>query len=195
MITRLLVFASALALSACVSSTPVELSVKTYQVGGTSIAALNAQARRHGPVVGGIRAFAAVEYNFFHNFEPQKTDTRCRYNRNGNVLVRSEVTLPEWRERDMRRADPETRRQWDLLSRYAVIHESGHIKISQRYAAQLRQLYRTSSAPTCKELEAKVEREGTKILQAEGEAQAEFDRTDSVRFRRFLRRNGYDFAT
>ncbi|MEM6847683.1 MAG: DUF922 domain-containing protein [Pseudomonadota bacterium] len=194
MMGRLLAFALALALGACVSSTPVEVSVKTYQVGGTSIAALNAQARRHGPAVPGLegRAFAAVEYNFFHNFEPEQRGTRCRFNRNGNVLVRSEVTLPEWRERDMRRAGSEVRRQWELLSEYAIIHESGHIRISQQFAARLRDLYRASSAPDCEALMAKIERDAIPILEAEREAQNEFDRTDEVRFRRFLRRNGYD---
>ena len=170
---------------------PTDVSVKTYQVTGSTLSALERSLRIHGPKVPGSpgRAFAAVETTFLHNFEPVQQGGTCRYTRNGRVGLRSEVILPEWRQRD--RATQELQAKWDIIARYAIIHESGHIKISQKYARLLEAAYKNASAPTCEALEQQMVTTIRPIASAHVAEQEEFDRTDAPRFRQYLRRNGY----
>ena len=194
MIRRTALFVGLVALTAlggCMMTPPTDVSVKTYRVNGTTLNALERSLSIHGPLVPGSpgRAFAAVETTFLHSFEPVQQGKRCSYTRAGRVGLRSEVTLPEWRQRN--RAHPELQEKWDIISRYAIIHESGHIKISQKYARQLEAAYKSSSAPTCEELEAKMARVIEPIANAHVAEQTTFDATDGPRFRAYLRRYGY----
>ncbi|WP_157956218.1 DUF922 domain-containing protein [Acuticoccus yangtzensis] len=165
--------------------------MSTYKVSGNSLSALERSLQVHGPSVPGShgRAFAAVETTFLHNFETVETSGRCRFTRRGRVGLRSEVILPEWRQRAS--ADPDLRAKWDVISQYAVIHESGHIKISQKYARVLESAYKNASAPTCEALEAQMVDTIRPIAAAHVAEQEEFDRTDPPRFQRYLRRYGY----
>lgn len=183
--------AAALALSGCMAPTPTDISVKTYKVGGTSTNALERSLAAHGPRIPGVkgRAFAAVETAFLHSFEPKQEGGRCAYNKDGRVGIRSEVTLPEWQ--NLKKASAELQLKWALLSRYAVIHEAGHIKISQKYARMLERTYRSASAPTCRQLEAKMKDLVAPIAAGHVKEQNEYDATDGPRFNAFLRRNGY----
>jgi predicted secreted Zn-dependent protease len=191
-VKRLALFlASSLALAGCMATPPTDISVKTYRVNGTSINALERSLAIHGPSIPGVkgRAFAAVETTFLHSFEARQVGSVCRFNRDGQVGLRSEVTLPDWRHRN--RATPDLQAKWDLLSQYAVIHESGHIKISQKYAKKLEQAYKSASAPNCRELEAKMKGIVAPIAAGHVKEQTEFDATDAPRFQAFLRKNGY----
>ncbi|WMS44869.1 DUF922 domain-containing protein [Acuticoccus sp. MNP-M23] len=181
----------ALALASCTPAPPTDVSVKTYKVSGTTLSTLERSLAIHGPAVPGLkgRAFAAVETSFMHSFDVNKTGASCRYNRNGRVGLRSEVILPEWRQRD--RAAPELRVKWDIISQYAVIHEAGHIKISQKYARELESAYKRASAPTCEALEANMVKVANSILVRHGAEQQLFDETDAPRFQAYLRRLGY----
>ncbi|WP_108662542.1 DUF922 domain-containing protein [Acuticoccus kandeliae] len=195
MITRLVAAILLLALSGCMSTPPTDVSVRTYKVSGTSLSTLERSLSIHGPAVPGLhgRAFAAVETTFLHNFEPTKYGTQCRYSRNGRVGLRSEVILPEWRQRDA--ASPELKAKWDIISQYAVIHEAGHIKISQKYARQLEAAYKRASAPTCEELDAQMTKLIEPIAAAHVAEQTEFDATDAPRFQRYLRQYGYSIGS
>jgi predicted secreted Zn-dependent protease len=190
-IGRLAAAAGVLALASCMAPPPTDVSVRKYDVSGTTLSALERSLSTHGPVVPGLegRAFAAVETTFVHNFEPVEANGRCRYTRDGRVGLRSEVILPEWRQRDS--APPDLREKWDIISRYAAIHEAGHIKISQKYARQLEQAYRGASAPTCEELDARMSAAIEPIAAAHVAEQRRFDETDEPRFRAYLRRYGY----
>ncbi|MEM9221121.1 MAG: DUF922 domain-containing protein [Pseudomonadota bacterium] len=170
---------------------PTDVTVRTYKVSGTSLNSLERSLATHGPSVPGLsgRAFAAVETAFLHSFEPAQTGGTCRYNRNGRVGLRSEVILPEWRQRDS--APPSLQQKWDVVSQYAVIHEAGHIKISQKYARILEQSYKRLSAPDCEKLEASTLREVERILSQHSSEQQRFDDTDGPRFERYLRSLGY----
>lgn len=178
-------------LAGCMATPPTDVSVTTYAVSGTTMNALERSLSIHGPKVPGVRgrAFAAVETTFLHSFEPEQRGGKCVYTRSGRVGLRSEVTLPEWRHRD--RANPELQAKWDVISSYAVIHESGHIKISQKYARQLEQAYKVASAPTCRKLEAEMAGVIEPIAAAHVAEQTLFDATDTPRFRAYLRQNGY----
>lgn len=192
MIRRLALLGAALALLAgCMPETPTDISVKTYQVSGRSMNALERSLRVHGPSVPGLhgRAFAAVETSFLHNFEARQSGPVCRYNRDGRVGLRSEVTLPEWRQRDA--ASPDLKEKWDLIHSYAIIHEAGHIKISQKYARELEAAYKSVSAPTCQELEAKMKTIIAPIAARHVAEQQEYDRTDGARFEQYIRQFGY----
>jgi predicted secreted Zn-dependent protease len=190
-IARTLTILLALLVASCVAPPPTDVSVRTYDVMGTTMSALERSLATHGPAVPGLpgRAFAAVETRFMHNFEPEQAGASCRYGRDGRVGIRSEVILPEWRQRDT--APPELREKWDLISRYAVIHEAGHIRISQKYARILEQAYRNASASTCAGLEQRMEELIAPIAADHVAEQRRFDETDLPRFRAFLRRYGY----
>ncbi|WP_226573602.1 DUF922 domain-containing protein [Acuticoccus sediminis] len=189
-IAAVVALASAVALAGC-STPPTDVKISTYKVTGSTLSSLERSLRVHGPTVPGSdgRAFAAVETTFLHNFEPVEKNGRCRYSRNGRVGLRSEVILPEWRQRD--RASPDLQAKWDVISQYAVIHETGHIKISQKYARNLETAYKNASAPTCEALEAQMVATIRPIAAAHVAEQEEFDRTDAPRFQRYLRRYGY----
>jgi predicted secreted Zn-dependent protease len=192
MIGRLLSIGAAFALLAgCMPTPPTDISVRTYAVSGRTSSALERSVSAHGPTIPGMqgRAFAAVETEFLPYFAPQETQGGCRFNRDGRVALRSEVILPEWRQRET--ADPELREKWDILAEYAVIHEAGHIRISQKYALQLESAFRAARAPNCTELDAKIVENARTIFSAHRAEQLEFDRTDLVRFRRFLNQRGY----
>lgn len=180
-----------LGVAACMATPPTDVSVRTYKVSGSTMNALERSLSIHGPRVPGLqgRAFAAVETTFLHNFEPVEEGGRCRYSRAGRVGLRSEVILPEWRQRDT--ASRELQEKWDIISQYALIHEAGHIKISQKYARQLEAAYKRTSAPTCKQLDAKMEDIIAPIARAHVAEQQLFDETDAPRFRRYLRQYGY----
>ncbi|UOM36410.1 DUF922 domain-containing protein [Acuticoccus sp. I52.16.1] len=182
--------ASAVTLVGC-STPPTDVRISTYKVSGNSLSSLERSLSVHGPTVPGTqgRAFAAVETTFLHNFEPVEAGGRCRYSRNGRVGIRSDVILPEWRQRD--RASPDLRAKWDVISQYAVIHEAGHIKISQKYARILETAYKNASAPTCEALDAQMAATIRPIAASHVAEQEEFDRTDAPRFQRYLRRYGY----
>lgn len=193
--TRLAAVAALLLLTACMATPPTDVSVRTYKVNGSTLHALERSLSVHGPLVPGLhgRAFAAVETTFLHSFEPVAVGAVCRYSRSGRVGLRSEVILPDWRQRDT--ASPDLQEKWDLISRYAVIHESGHIKISQKYARLLEAEYRRASAPTCAELEAGMDAIIEPIADAHVAEQQLFDETDAPRFRRFLARYGYGYGS
>ncbi|WP_420391412.1 DUF922 domain-containing protein [Acuticoccus sp.] len=192
-LSRLVASFGLLALASCVAAPPTEVSVSTYEVSGDSLNSLQRSASAHGPPIPGspARAFAAVEYNYLHSFEPVEEAGRCRYNSTGRVGLRAEVILPEWRQRDRNRASPDLQRKWDVLARYASIHEAGHIRISQKYARLLEGVFRRSTAPTCQKLDAEASRDFAGLFQRLREEQELFDATDEPRFRRYLRRNGY----
>ncbi|MEM8551994.1 MAG: DUF922 domain-containing protein [Pseudomonadota bacterium] len=169
--------------------------MRTYNVTGTTLNALERSLAAHGPQVPGLpgRAFAAVETSFLHSFEPAAAGGSCRYNRNGRVGLRSEVILPEWRQRD--RAPAELQLKWDVISRYAVIHEAGHIRISQKYASLLEQAYKRASAQSCEALDASMVREANRILADHRAEQNLFDATDGPRFAAYLRSLGYSVGS
>jgi len=182
---------AALALTACTPEPPTDVSVKTYKVTGTTLSSLERSLSVHGPVVPGLdgRAFAAVETSFMHSFDAKQSGGSCRFKRGGRVGLRSEVILPDWRQRD--RASPELRAKWDIISQYAVIHEAGHIKISQKYARELETAYKRASAPTCEALEASMVKIANTILVKHSAEQQLYDQTDAPRFQAYLRRLGY----
>jgi len=190
-IARIAASVLVLALAGCLAPPPTDVSVRKYSVTGTTLSGLERSLSMHGPQVPGLngRAFAAVETTFVHNFEPMEANGRCRFTRDGRVGLRSEVILPEWRQRDS--APPDLQQKWDIISRYAVIHEAGHIRISQKYARQLEQAYRQASAATCGELQAEMGSAIEPIAAAHVAEQRRFDETDAPRFRAYLRRYGY----
>lgn len=190
----LIALAGVLALASCMATPPTDVSVRTYRVTGSTMSALERSLSIHGPSVPGLngRAFAAVETTFLHNFEPVPNEGSCRYSRGGRVGLRSEVILPEWRQRDS--APPELQEKWDLISQYAVIHEAGHIKISQKYARLLEQAYKRASAPDCDALDARMGGIIQPIADAHVAEQQQFDATDAPRFRRYLARYGYGIS-
>jgi len=190
-IARALALLGVVVLASCMVPPPTDVSVRTYDVMGTTMSALERSLSMHGPEVPGLagRAFAAVETRFLHNFEPEQVGGRCRYSRGGRVGIRSEVILPEWRQRDS--APTDLQQKWDIISRYAVIHETGHIRISQKYARKLEEAYKAQSAPTCAELERTMENVIAPIAAQHVAEQRRFDETDLPRFRAYLRRFGY----
>ncbi|MEM7695708.1 MAG: DUF922 domain-containing protein [Pseudomonadota bacterium] len=189
--TRLAALLLAFAVAACAPTPPTDVSVRTYKVSGNSLNALERSLAAHGPAVPGLkgRAFAAVETAFLHSFEAVPSAGACRYSRNGRVGLRSEVILPEWRQRDT--APAALRERWDVISQYAVIHEAGHIKISQKYARLLEQAYKQASAPSCEALNSTMVQEANRILERHSFEQRRFDETDGPRFERYLRSLGY----
>lgn len=191
MIARILTAVGVLVLASCMAPPPTDVSVRTYDVMGTTLSSLERSLATHGPQVPGLagRAFAAVETRFLHNFEPVEGNGSCRYSRNGRVGIRSEVILPEWRQRDS--APPELQEKWDIISRYAVIHEAGHIRISQKYARKLEAAYKAQTAPDCAALERKMEEVIAPIAAQHVAEQRRFDETDLPRFQAYLRRYGY----
>ncbi|XWN32312.1 MAG: DUF922 domain-containing protein [Devosia sp.] len=193
-VLRYFVPALALVLASCIATPPTDVSVRTYKVSGRTMSALERSLSIHGPKVPGLRgrAFAAVETTFLHNFEAEQTGSVCRFNRDGRVGIRSEVILPEWRQRDS--ASPELAAKWDVISQYAVIHEAGHIKISQKYARQLEAAYKRASASTCAALDARMAKDIEPIAAAHVAEQQRFDATDGPRFRRYLRSRGYSLG-
>lgn len=195
MIGRALALVGTLALGTCMTPPPTDVSVRTYDVMGTTMSALERSLSTHGPEVPGLvgRAFAAVETQFLHNFEPVETNGRCRYTRAGQVGLRSEVILPQWRQRDD--APSQLKQKWDIISTYAVIHEQGHIRISQKYARKLEAVYKAQSAPTCEALERNMNAVIAPIAAAHIAEQRRFDETDLPRFRAYLRRFGYTIGT
>ncbi|MEM8665203.1 MAG: DUF922 domain-containing protein [Pseudomonadota bacterium] len=181
----------ALVAASCFYEPLTDVIVTTYEVTGTSRSALEQSLATHGPVVPGLqgRAFAAVEPRFLHSFEARQNGNICRYGREGRVGLRATVILPEWRQRE--NAPAELREQWDIISTYAVIHERGHIEISQRYARIMEHIYRGASAPDCDALKAKIARHAEDIYRHHRAAQRRFDETDGPRFEKFLQSVGY----
>lgn len=183
-----------LGLASCVSAPMTEVVVEPFPVSGQSfeVALNNTDARGiHGSiVVNGRPAFATVQPTWLTSFKLQEGRNICRYNASGQFALRTKVNLPEWRQRA--RANELDGLKWDVLLRYAVIHEAGHIEIFQKYTRMMTDVYRRTSAPTCEELDDMISRQLRPIFEAMSREHQVFDATDLPRMRRFLRQNGFD---
>ena len=169
-------------LTGCIYSVPTDVNVVNYPVSGNTFDALRHSWATNGPRIGEDPdgAFASVLPAFKSNFEPVQQGDRCIFSPKGEVYLDAEVTLPKWKEQASAPADVQLR--WDIYSSYAVIHESGHIKISQKYARRLKSYLKNASAPDCDVLLRRMYRDTQQILEAHYAEQQWFDATDPPRF-------------
>ncbi|WP_306120522.1 MULTISPECIES: DUF922 domain-containing protein [unclassified Roseitalea] len=174
----------ALTLCAC-TSTASTVTTRYYSVSGTTSDELDRQLRQKGPMHGHALAVAAIRFVPVVVRQGQ-TEAGCVF-KTARFKVDADITLPRWRERS-RSDDPDLKRAWDALSRYARAHERTHVRIAESYADKLGEAIEALPArETCEALDADAERVVRRIDRAHNAEQLAFDDAEELRLDELLR--------
>lgn len=176
------------ALSACsASGERTSVSVGYYAIKGDSFEALDQQIGLHGPNVEGAgRALAATTVRMIPNFRFGYESGACRV-LEARVTVNAHVLLPKL-------ASPEALKQalsraWDNLEQYARLHESVHVSIADRHAAQAEKaILALPPEADCSSLRANAAQAFRREMAEHQRDQLQFDEDERGRIADLMRR-------
>lgn len=182
-----------LALSLAAWSSPAHAVTvsKTYSyftVSGSTLAEIDAEFTRRGPVVAGSShghpGATRLEFNTRVGYREQ--GGRCRVV-SAQVDVDAEIILPRWRPD--RSASQETRVTWSVLSADIKRHEESHVMIARNHAREMKEeILDLGWFRGCAQAERKVREVTERHLEAHERAQERFDRVEGINFERRLER-------
>ncbi|MEZ5808405.1 MAG: DUF922 domain-containing protein [Zhengella sp.] len=177
-------FLSCLAAAPCLAA-EISTAKKYYQIGGATVQEIQRQLERHGPRLGGHKGHpAATRMEFKTRVEYAEKASACRISQVRVRLVAT-MTLPRWKRPGG--ASPETARFWNALDQDILRHENHHVDIAADHARKLeRALDRLPARNRCAALEKEVGRVTDRIMKANDEAHAAFDRKEGNEFERRL---------
>lgn len=170
------------------AETVINKSVRYYTVGGKTVAEIDRELSRHGPLTKstGSRHPGTTEIRFGGEISFADEGDRCRV-RDVRVTVSTKITLPHWTNRN--KASREMALLWDTLAADIKRHEERHAEIARNHARTLEaRLSGLTSTRTCAALQKKAA-ETTEKTSAEHDAdQARFDRVEAANFQKRLGR-------
>jgi predicted secreted Zn-dependent protease len=153
-----------------------------FNIYGKSAEDLDREIAKRGPKLKltGTRHPGATSMNFGLKTKISNDGIYCKLER-AYVTLDLKVTLPRWKNRP--RASEDMAIMWDTLSSDIKRHEERHALIARSYAIDLeRALESLPRDRDCKRLQAKAESVSDKLLSAHAQAQADFDRVESINF-------------
>jgi predicted secreted Zn-dependent protease len=153
-----------------------------FNIYGKSAEDLDREIAKRGPKLQmtGTRHPGATSMNFGLKTRISNDGTWCKLER-AFVTLDLKVTLPRWKNRV--RASEDMAIMWDTLSSDIKRHEERHALIARSYAIDLeRALENLPRDRDCKRLQATAETVSDKLLSAHAQAQADFDRVESINF-------------
>ena len=163
-------------------SASIDKKYSYFNIYGKSAEDLDREIARRGPKLKltGSRHPGATSMNFGLKTKISNDGTYCKLER-AFVTLDLKVILPRWKNRP--RASEDMAIMWDTLSSDIKRHEERHALIARSYAIDLeRSLESLPRDRDCKRLQAKAETLADKLLSAHAQAQADFDRVESINF-------------
>lgn len=179
---------AALLLSSPASASTVERSYSYFTIGGSTLAEIEEELNRRGPMVGTTerRHPGATRMQFATRVSYGESNGRCGVI-DATVTLNANMILPRWRVASD--AGMETRIIWDTLAADIRRHEEAHVVIARNYARKIETaLKAVRGERDCDAAEARVEEIRTELLRQHDEEQVEFDRIEAVNFERRLLR-------
>jgi predicted secreted Zn-dependent protease len=169
-------------------SASIDKKYSYFNLYGKTAEDLDREIAKRGPKLlqTGTRHPGATTMNFGLKTKITNDGTFCRLDR-AYVTLDLRLSLPRWKNRD--RADEEMAIMWDTLSSDIKRHEERHGLIARGYAIELeRTLENLPRDRDCKRLQAKAESVAKDLLKQHAEAQAQFDKVESINFEARLAR-------
>lgn len=164
------------------AASSVERSYSYFTIGGSTLAEIEEELNRRGPLVGTTdrRHPGATRMQFATRVSYGESNGRCSVI-DATVTLNANMILPRWRV--AREAGMETRIIWDTLAADIRRHEEAHVVIARNHARELETaLKAVRGERDCAAAEARVERIRSDLLRRHDEAQIQFDRIEAVNF-------------
>ena len=176
------------ALAAPCSAASIDKKYSYFDLYGKTAEDLDREIAKRGPKLKqtGTRHPGATTMNFGLKTKITNDGTYCKLDR-AFVTLDLRLSLPRWKNRE--RADGEMAIMWDTLSSDIKRHEERHGLIARSYAIDLeRTLENLPRDRDCKRLQTKAESLAKQLLKEHAEAQAQFDKVESINFEARLAR-------
>jgi predicted secreted Zn-dependent protease len=160
----------------------IDKSYAYFNLYGKTAEDLDREIAKRGPKLQqtGTRHPGSATMNFGLKTKIVNDGVSCKLER-AFVTLDLKLTLPRWKNRD--RAADEMAIMWDTLSSDIKRHEERHGLIARDYAIGLeRALENLPRDKDCKRLQAKAESLAKQLLKEHAEAQAQFDKVESINF-------------
>lgn len=130
----------------------VKEKIKYYNVSGSTGAEIYQSMEKKGPIHGGDKkeVLASTTFNFDVKNVKQKIEGKRCIIEDVDIVVSVGYTYPRWSGSS--KASAETKAAWKAFSKYAVIHEKEHVRITKEFAESYRQTLlksRRSAASDC----------------------------------------------
>jgi predicted secreted Zn-dependent protease len=170
------------ALSTPAAAASIDKKYSYFNIYGKSAEDLDREIAKRGPKLQmtGTRHPGATTMNFGLKTKITNDGTWCRLDR-AFVTLDLKLSLPRWKNRPLATEDMAI--MWDTLSSDIKRHEERHALIARSYAIDLeRTLESLPRDRDCKRLQASAETASDKLLTAHAQAQADFDRVESINF-------------
>lgn len=179
---------ASLVLGAPAGASTVERSYSYFTIGGATLAEIEEELNRRGPMVGTTerRHPGATRMQFATRVSYGENNGRCGVV-DATVTLEANMILPRWRV--PRDAGMETRIIWDTLAADIRRHEEAHVVIARNYAREMEAALKTIQGErNCEAAEARAETIRTELLRQHDAEQIEFDRIEAINFERRLLR-------
>ncbi len=181
---RILAAAAALlvATTGAQAETIVHKTISYFQISGKTADDLDRELSRHGPTTGSSQSRhpGATRIKFGGEITYVERNRNCAVG-TANVTLNTQIILPQWKNR--RRATPELRLIWDILSSDIKRHEERHAEIARQHARTLEKALKSlRPQKTCAIMEKKVGNVTRSNIDAHDAAQMQFDRVEAINF-------------
>jgi predicted secreted Zn-dependent protease len=182
MFSRIVLLSTLAALAAPVQAADISKKYQYFHVYGQTADDLDREIAKRGPKLKltGTRHPGATSMEFGIKTKFGNDGKYCRVDR-AYVSLNLKLTLPAWKNR--KTASQDMAIMWDTLSADIKRHEERHAIIARNYAMELED--RLEALPRqrgCKALQAKASEAADAMLAAHAEAQAQFDKVESINF-------------
>ena len=169
-------------------SASIDKKYSYFNLYGKTAEELDREIAKRGPKLlqTGTRHPGATTMNFGLKTKITNDGEFCKLDR-AFVTLDLKLSLPRWKGRE--RATQDMGIMWDTLSSDIKRHEERHGLIARSYAIELeRTLENLPRDRDCKRLQAKAESVAKDLLKHHAEAQAQFDKVESINFEARLAR-------
>jgi predicted secreted Zn-dependent protease len=163
-------------------------SISYFDIKGNTADELDAALNAQGPVAMGASSHhpGATRIRFGGEATYVPENGACRIG-GARVTVNVEIILPRWRDRS--HAGRQLSIVWDRLSADIRRHEEHHAAIARDHARMMeRAILSLPPARDCDQLQARVDAESARAIEAQDRAQAQFDMTEAASFQNRIHR-------
>jgi predicted secreted Zn-dependent protease len=163
-------------------SASIDKKYSYFNLYGKTAEDLDREIAKRGPKLlqTGTRHPGATTMNFGLKTKITNDGTYCKLDR-AYVTLDLKLSLPRWKGRE--RATQDMGIMWDTLSSDIKRHEERHALIARSYAIDLeRSLENLPRNRDCKRLQANAESVAKDLLKRHADAQAQFDKIESINF-------------
>jgi predicted secreted Zn-dependent protease len=176
------------ALTAPSIAASIDKKYSYFNLYGKTAEELDREIAKRGPKLQqtGTRHPGATTMNFGLKTKISNDGEYCKLDR-AFVTLDLKLSLPRWKGRE--KATEDMGIMWDTLSSDIKRHEERHGLIARSYAIDLeRTLENLPRDRDCKRLQAKAESVAKQLLKEHADAQAQFDKVESINFEARLAR-------